>query len=111
MRISDWSSDVCSSDLAIGGLRRDGGGLAGEAGVAPDHQVFEERRLARRGEDGRGSGGELRLFARRVPSAAPVPGVGERKRVGLGEGLAVRVKLGGGSFIKTNKHQQNTCTI
>src|SRR3546814_11180842 len=48
MRISDWSSDVCSSDLA--GVRRvDHGALAIADGVAPFGQIFivaEVRRAA-----------------------------------------------------------------
>src|SRR3546814_10439731 len=37
MRISDWSSDVCSSDLAPGLQLRDGGGAEGVAGG--EHQA------------------------------------------------------------------------
>src|SRR3546814_12421445 len=33
MRISDWSSDVCSSDLPIGGDHRDIGVQRGEGGL------------------------------------------------------------------------------
>src|SRR3546814_10924381 len=37
MRISDWSSDVCSSDLVITAFGRVGGATASEAwGVTPD---------------------------------------------------------------------------
>src|SRR3546814_18250054 len=39
MRISDWSSDVCSSDLLVG--EGDGEDLAGRARLAGDQQVGE----------------------------------------------------------------------
>src|SRR3546814_9647722 len=44
MRISDWSSDVCSSDLrARGSDRRDRGGLDRRAVVAGDLALVEQR--------------------------------------------------------------------
>src|SRR3546814_5582141 len=52
MRISDWSSDVCSSDLvdaAADGLRFDVGGVQGQLQVAAD--AFDVG-LARRAGDG-----------------------------------------------------------
>src|SRR3546814_7969035 len=45
MRISDWSSDVCSSDLRVDG-RSCGGGIGGEG------LVGQQRRLVERQEDG-----------------------------------------------------------
>src|SRR3546814_6742530 len=59
MRISDWSSDVCSSDLKAPGSRADGGGVAGDpaaiargtgAGFEPDQgtQIAGHRRLRQR---------------------------------------------------------------
>src|SRR3546814_4657680 len=44
MRISDWSSDVCSSDLGVGGdaemaIEVGGGGRGAEAGHADDRAV------------------------------------------------------------------------
>src|SRR3546814_5491414 len=52
MRISDWSSDVCSSDLDLH--------LAARGGAAARHQLRHLRRLPglRRGQ---GHGAELRL--------------------------------------------------
>src|SRR3546814_2426280 len=35
MRISDWSSDVCSSDLAIGNANQPGVGISTRASVPP----------------------------------------------------------------------------
>src|SRR3546814_3553149 len=55
MRISDWSSDVCSSDLRISGrkpegqarrIRRDGEGSEGSRGVE-DRRRSEERRVGK----------------------------------------------------------------
>src|SRR3546814_19128468 len=50
MRISDWSSDVCSSDLRNGGLQR---------GAAQGRSVFQQDRvlLLHRAEAGAGPGG------------------------------------------------------
>src|SRR3546814_7006558 len=56
MRISDWSSDVCSSDLdrlLLRGLRA----LGGIGGPARDHALDEARHpVVRRGEEDRGGG-------------------------------------------------------
>src|SRR3546814_12110913 len=46
MRISDWSSDVCSSDLKLRGRERAGAALIGElvvAAVAPSERHVEAR--------------------------------------------------------------------
>src|SRR3546814_6062242 len=42
MRISDWSSDVCSSDLSLTSVRRSGSFL----GHGPGHPLQEQRRPA-----------------------------------------------------------------
>src|SRR3546814_20297142 len=95
MRISDWSSDVCSSDLVVAedearhveiGLAASFRQIVGEAdkrqspavfragdnGIAPDHAIFQRKfHVARR----------YRLeptFVRRVPDA----GRSEERRVG-----------------------------
>src|SRR3546814_1813633 len=56
MRISDWSSDVCSSDLGTAGLAR--GGIDGnDADRAPGlPQLGDDRAEQRRLADPRGSG-------------------------------------------------------
>src|SRR3546814_7368854 len=74
MRISDWSSDVCSSDLrvpAAAGLQGTG---TGEAGLSPffdrrehaagEHGVYREGR-----HDGSADGGWLSIQGRRRVSA------------------------------------------
>src|SRR3546814_7678836 len=53
MRISDWSSDVCSSDLRLEAMRKIGRGVEREPDgnwiITPDHldkvEKFEARRL------------------------------------------------------------------
>src|SRR3546814_20995822 len=84
MRISDWSSDVCSSDLAEGGDRELAGGPAGGAGgrqqpggpgCGVTHHPLRPRDLGRAGRlhggcaeevlpppPGPGSAAALRLF-------------------------------------------------
>src|SRR3546814_16819941 len=51
MRISDWSSDVCSSDLGVERVDRSEAGVAGAGPVMPfDFEVGEERADERRVE-------------------------------------------------------------
>src|SRR3546814_10773867 len=64
MRISDWSSDVCSSDLVAGDIFRP------ELGDGPRHQARAGRYHPRHPERGRGSAqepgrGGHRLYRRR----------------------------------------------
>src|SRR3546814_20313455 len=61
MRISDWSSDVCSSDLAVevarevgGGARPDGHHRAGQAGIAQQARGVHRGRALLLGECGEG---------------------------------------------------------
>src|SRR3546814_3501419 len=82
MRISDWSSDVCSSDLLIGHRRllapdRTGPGrVAAEAGDDVDvelrHQVAERADVDLVGREARlkGAGGAADLLGELLPCAA-----------------------------------------
>src|SRR3546814_12488490 len=97
MRISDWSSDVCSSDLV--GQVADVEGLPGavlRVGVAPaggEHLADGERGVvaARRGE----------VVAARVPVGVGHGEIdGDRKSVVKGKSVSVRVDLGGRRIIK-----------
>src|SRR3546814_1446500 len=58
MRISDWSSDVCSSDLVRGARRADGGGRAAISARAPADRLGDTGHgVPRRGGgDRRGDG-------------------------------------------------------
>src|SRR3546814_19880224 len=89
MRISDWSSDVCSSDLgAGGGLSRL---LAGK----------RRRRGGRRVAGvGRGSPGE----------ALGAEWTEDRKSVVSGKSVSVRVDLGGRRILKNNSNGRNNVT-
>src|SRR3546814_4622788 len=57
MRISDWSSDVCSSDL---GRRHDVGGVAGEEQAAPAQRLGDEAAQWRDALLERGAGHQAR---------------------------------------------------
>src|SRR3546814_13807446 len=96
MRISDWSSDVCSSDLArqagvqgkeLARPRRGGAGRArrrggGECALGGGDPLCD--REHRRGAGGAGGGGPNLLQAS-----------GDRKSVVSGKSVAVSVDLGG----------------
>src|SRR3546814_15422334 len=85
MRISDWSSDVCSSDLFNAELY----GLLGQ------------RRLAREG--GRLSGLPDRLPSIHLTALFPHATKQDRKSVVSGKSVSVRVDLGGRRIIKKKK--------
>src|SRR3546814_15998077 len=82
MRISDWSSDVCSSDLRARELTR---------GIGRD--MFEHRAVAQVDVP--------------VVGAADRQAVGDRKSVVSGKSVSVRVDLGGRRIIqkKTSKNE------
>src|SRR3546814_20389041 len=104
MRISDWSSDVCSSDLR---------------GVVdpklPRAQHPRGTRAAR--GDGRGGGDADRAQSRPCRASAGDPrrsetgkrahaAAGDRTSVGKGTSEQVRVDLGGGRTIKKKQREQ-----
>src|SRR3546814_13948499 len=130
MRISDWSSDVCSSDLLLP-LRADALAVGFERGklVLEDHlavvkQASDQRRLA---VIDRAAGDEaqqrLLLMLREISvdilgneGVGDVDGVGhqnypscfffsilDRKSVVSGKSVSVRVDLGGRRIIKKKK--------
>src|SRR3546814_15356717 len=84
MRISDWSSDVCSSDLLVLGLRREfriGQLDRHDRGQSFTHVVASERDL---------------LLLQRARFFRIV----DRKSVVSGKSVSVRVDLGGRRIIK-----------
>src|SRR3546814_17031046 len=107
MRISDWSSDVCSSDLVRRHLPRLGAG--GRRGVPYRHrlerrvqqQVLEQPPAHDAEADDRGTvrhGGGLNSRARTHPCA------GDRKTDVERKSVPVRVDLGGRRMLQTKKN-------
>src|SRR3546814_11118655 len=92
MRISDWSSDVCSSDLpprrlAMAELQQEGGNLLARRFASEQHHLVLRRRQLAGGHD----------------QQAPLQ-LGQldedRKSVVEGKSVSVRVDLGGRRIIK-----------
>src|SRR3546814_12500760 len=124
MRISDWSSDVCSSDLAprLGIVVRDrveAHARLGRAPVDPHHPEHQFARLepeaseaideARDGTDVVGAEiGEafgVRRLGGRIEGAQGEAVEQDRKSGVKGKGGAVRVGHGGGRTLKTKKKE------
>src|SRR3546814_20207569 len=107
MRISDWSSDVCSSDLIADGS--DILGACDSAKARHANTVVVQREVANTGEVGRrkntcASRSQIRNRYRR--SARMI----DRKRVVTGKRVSVRVDLGGRRIIKKNTCNNTTIT-
>src|SRR3546814_18382156 len=101
MRISDWSSDVCSSDLVATDRQGDPQGR-------DDRQRFGVRRIsARRREGGGRPRRRVRPLAR---DAEQLRDLGDRKSVVSGQNVSVRVDHGGRRILKktTNIALYNT---
>src|SRR3546814_16196829 len=97
MRISDWSSDVCSSDLRRAGRPQ-----------------YPRLSVARRARPARGHAAGARDL--RHAQLAAEPGSrhrADRKSVVEGKSVSVRVTLGGRRIIKKKKSKlyQNTRTV
>src|SRR3546814_14999459 len=91
MRISDWSSDVCSSDLFV---------------VAERAMVGGRRKIIVKAVGGRGTKGDLGAGKQRLHRLCR----SEERRVG--KECVVRVDLGGRSIIKKKKETHNNeCRI
>src|SRR3546814_18545952 len=104
MRISDWSSDVCSSDL-------DDHVAAVEQcqGLALARQAHADRAMQQVPVEGVHRLAEFEHYVlgdvdqqRHRADAAAAP---DRKSVGEGKSVAVRVDLGGRRIIKKNKER------
>src|SRR3546814_18556841 len=87
MRISDWSSDVCSSDLAGPGLE----GFEADAGRPGGLHLPG------------GGGGPGRIADERCADGDRAGAGEERKSVVEGKSVSVRVDLGGRRIIKKKK--------
>src|SRR3546814_17627698 len=92
MRISDWSSDVCSSDLPLGS----------DTGPCPGRLLACDSRHAC--ADGPGPGSQLGADA----GKGPARGGQDRKSVVEGKSVSVRVDLGGSRSIQTKKGDSTT---
>src|SRR3546814_18491257 len=104
MRISDWSSDVCSSDLYLSSRDL----LPGAAGVRHDDDGAFVRR---RRDDKRtleGSAGRQGIESRRNGLDRPA---GARKSVVYGKSVSVRVDIGGRRFLKNNQMTLTTRAV
>src|SRR3546814_20034820 len=100
MRISDWSSDVCSSDLDFReGRRRGAAGLRLRDRLRRLPRCQPPGDSRRQAEDLRARL-SLRLAGRAVGDAA-----GDRKSVVSGKSGSVRVDLGGRRIIKKKKKE------
>src|SRR3546814_20018742 len=109
MRISDWSSDVCSSDLAL--RARDRALLTGLRVAQREHHALAlgepvvepllEAQLI-----GVGAGGLALLHLDRLVGAAQA----DRKRVVSGKRWSVRVDLVGRRIITTKQRSQTHST-
>src|SRR3546814_17919533 len=97
MRISDWSSDVCSSDLVVTDL----------AGTVPVDEVLA--RLAARRPVFHSEADMQHAFAGRRTSWIRCSRCGwrDRKSVVSGKRVSVRVDLGGVRIITKKKHNIN----
>src|SRR3546814_17597745 len=102
MRISDWSSDVCSSDLhRLAAVRSSSWFVPCEAGRfcgTPSRPPATARRGAG------GGGGTAERTARGDQHRQLTPGrrAADRKSVVEGKSVSVRVDLGGRGIIKKN---------
>src|SRR3546814_11189272 len=71
MRISDWSSDVCSSDLDLRGRERDAGGAcafaqAGEQGCCARFETCIQRRIGQLAQDRQARAHRQRIAGQRA---------------------------------------------
>src|SRR3546814_19245952 len=103
MRISDWSSDVCSSDLVDEGSQHVLGAVEALQGVVdPDaHDRHQQHTLG---------SAEVAAIDPGQQHQGPHP-PGDRKSVVSGQSVSVRVDLGGRRLIQTkNISTQNIST-
>src|SRR3546814_14705185 len=99
MRISDWSSDVCSSDLQGAGAARGHCGCAEYPAQIPDRDPV---RNGARGPPHLAARARWRLSARPVPDRHQ-----DRKSVVSGKSVSVRVHLGGSCIIQKKTYDKH----
>src|SRR3546814_14216412 len=109
MRISDWSSDVCSSDL----LRQSFEDAKASTGAEEIESAFDEARRDARSIGAEPDSGSRTVDAgtapqlRDAPVAAPESYEEDRKSVVSGKGVSVRLDLGGRRLLQ-KKQKNNT---
>src|SRR3546814_18449880 len=107
MRISDWSSDVCSSDIAGVDAQAGGAGVGGfQRALIVEMNVGDNRNL-RRADDLAQRGGRIGVGAGNTDQVgARILAAAEDRKSGVeGKSVAVRVACGGSRIIKKNKTQ------
>src|SRR3546814_19183896 len=104
MRISDWSSDVCSSDL-----QRD----PARTGIEPDRAGHQfGRGIAAGAADKRAQTGDKLFGLERLGEVIVRPGLKRSEERRVGKRVSVRVDLGGRRIIKKKKQKRtHTDTI
>src|SRR3546814_12858839 len=106
MRISDWSSDVCSSDLFHPrGLVRQQRAQGGQLGAfrQPPHARQVGAVVAVDEDQAVMLGGRRQQARRAIDGDAGARRAGDRKSVVSGTSVSVRVARGGRRIIKTKK--------
>src|SRR3546814_16399737 len=127
MRISDWSSDVCSSDLVTGSNYAPGSGLAPQAPQGERVLVYGDLKSVKPYAEYRAPDREIvlkltgnmeRYFwsinGKKYSEAKPIRlnyGERDRKRVVEGKSMSVRVDVGGRRIIKNKKLRQSKQTF
>src|SRR3546814_20640574 len=103
MRIIDWSSDVCSSDLNDVHRPRDQ-----DLDGATEEACDEAERDAGTAGDGDDDGAPIEGVARTVDEPRQdieADGVGDRPSVACGKGVSGRVDIGGLRLLNKHTHQ------
>src|SRR3546814_12936382 len=114
MRISDWSSDVCASDLCASGVRcassttamacppRTSGSRCHPVGGVTPGETSDARAGFASGRLLLDDYSRRRILLTRMPASQL-----DRKSVESGKGVSVRVDLGGRPIIKKKKYKIN----
>src|SRR3546814_16450838 len=93
MRISDWSSDVCSSDLHGGDIGQHAGLVAHDQADIEAPDMIGHRRCLQR----------MQFPRRHAEGRCMAPG-GDRKSVVLGTSVSARVDLGSRLYFQTKNN-------
>src|SRR3546814_16700260 len=106
MRISDWSSDVCSSDLFASGGGASANPNAAVAALSEDAEICGCNGVSKAKVVSCIDGGATTLDAIRATCKASASGGSctDRKSVVQGKGVAVRVDLGGRRYLTQKTH-------